>query len=195
MQMTTKGRLAVVAMIDVAVRSADGPVALCTIAARRNISMSYLEQLFGKLRREGLVRSVRGPGGGYVLARPAETISVADIVRAVDDAAGVQEADLQPAFGGDRDRCDTSGLWRDVKARMIELMGAITLGSLVAQEPVSAPTTSTRPARRGISSEPVVKPFRTNAPNSVFALGVTLDERLGGSAPVRPGVRAARHHR
>jgi Rrf2 family iron-sulfur cluster assembly transcriptional regulator len=195
MQMTTKGRLAVVAMIDVAARSADGPVALCTIAARRNISMSYLEQLFGKLRREGLVRSVRGPGGGYVLALPAETISVADIVRAVDDAAVVQEADPQPAFDGDRDRCDTSGLWRDVKARMIELMGAITLGSLVAQEPVSAPTTSARPARRGISSEPVVKPFRTNAPNSVFALGVTLDERLGGSAPVQPGVRAARHHR
>ena len=82
MRLTTKGRFAVTAMIDLALRSGDGPVTLAGISDRQKISLSYLEQLFGKLRRFNIVDSVRGPGGGYCLARPASQITVADIVRA-----------------------------------------------------------------------------------------------------------------
>ena len=82
MRLTTKGRFAVTAMIDLALRQHMGPVTLAGIAERQKISLSYLEQLFGKLRRHSLVASVRGPGGGYCLARPMEQMSVADIIRA-----------------------------------------------------------------------------------------------------------------
>ena len=85
MRLTTKGRFAVTAMIDLALRGGDGPVTLAGISERQNISLSYLEQLFGKLRRHHLVDSVRGPGGGYCLSRPSVQITVADIVRAVDE--------------------------------------------------------------------------------------------------------------
>jgi Rrf2 family protein len=86
MRLTTKGRFAVTAMIDVALHATAGPVTLAGVAERQQISLSYLEQLFGKLRRRGLVESVRGPGGGYSLAREATKISVADIILAVDEA-------------------------------------------------------------------------------------------------------------
>src|SRR5471030_3173710 len=83
MRLTTKGRFAVTAMIDLALRSSNGPVALAAISQRQQISLSYLEQLFGKLRRHELVESTRGPGGGYMLARRAENVTVADIIIAV----------------------------------------------------------------------------------------------------------------
>ena len=85
MRLTTKGRFAVTAMIDLALRSSNGPVALAAISQRQQISLSYLEQLFGKLRRHELVESTRGPGGGYSLGRKAEEITVADIIVAVDE--------------------------------------------------------------------------------------------------------------
>ena len=85
MRLTTKGRFAVTAMIDVAMHGTKAPVTLAGVSQRQKISLSYLEQLFGKLRRHGLVESVRGPGGGYRLARGAETISVADVIVAVDE--------------------------------------------------------------------------------------------------------------
>ena len=85
MRLTTKGRFAVTAMMDLAMRGEDGPVALASISERQKISLSYLEQLFGKLRRHKLVDSVRGPGGGYCIARPLDQVRVADIIRAVDE--------------------------------------------------------------------------------------------------------------
>lgn len=85
MRLTTKGRFAVTAMIDLGLRQAAGPVTLAAISQRQQISLSYLEQLFGKLRRNGLVESTRGPGGGYTLGRPAEEITVADIILSVDE--------------------------------------------------------------------------------------------------------------
>ena len=85
MRLTTKGRFAVTAMIDLALNSGDGPVTLAAISERQKISLSYLEQLFGRLRRYGLVESVRGPGGGYCLARPDADITIADVVRAVEE--------------------------------------------------------------------------------------------------------------
>ena len=85
MRLTTKGRFAVTAMIDLALREDGGPVTLAGIAERQSISLSYLEQLFGKLRRHGLVSSVRGPGGGYCMAKPLPEVTVADIIVAVDE--------------------------------------------------------------------------------------------------------------
>src|ERR1700741_5284484 len=85
MRLTTKGRFAVTAMIDVAMHCGDGPVTLAGVSERQKISLSYLEQLLGKLRRHGLVDSVRGPGGGYNLARGADAVSVADVILAVGE--------------------------------------------------------------------------------------------------------------
>jgi Rrf2 family iron-sulfur cluster assembly transcriptional regulator len=171
MRMTTKGRFAVTAMIDLALRAAGGPVALSAISLRQKISLSYLEQLFGKLRRDGIVESVRGPGGGYALARGTGSISVADIVAAVDDRSGDPVAPEPPPAPGDGARCDTSDLWRDLDARMLEFLASISLETLVAGQRARGISVDGVPPRRGISLEPVVKPIRTDAPNSVFALG------------------------
>jgi Rrf2 family transcriptional regulator, iron-sulfur cluster assembly transcription factor len=179
MQMTTKGRFAVVAMMDVAVRSTNDPISLSAIARRRKISLSYLEQLFGKLRRSGLVRSVRGPGGGYVLALPAASISVADIVIAVDDSTELGQDDMDDEFEQGKGRCDTSQLWRDIHAKAIEILGAISLKSLALQQQRNVPPAEEKPRHRGISSEPVVKRIRTTAPNSVFSLGASLSKAHG----------------
>ena len=130
MRLTTKGRFAVTAMIDLALRSGDGPVTLAGISERQKISLSYLEQLFGKLRRYSLVDSVRGPGGGYCLARPASKITVADIVRAVDEQLDATQC------GGhencrDDERCMTHELWTTLNAKMYEYLTSVTLADLV----------------------------------------------------------------
>src|SRR4029450_7607690 len=110
MRLTTKGRFAVTAMLDLALNSTHGPVTLSGISGRQKISLSYLDQLFGKLRRRELVESVRGPGGGYNLARDASRVSVADIVRAVEEPIDSTQC------GGrenchDNTRCMTHDLW------------------------------------------------------------------------------------
>src|SRR2546428_3920232 len=103
MRLTTKGRLAVTAMLDLAMHGGKGPVTLAGISQRQSISLSYLEQLFGKLRRHTLVDSVRGPGGGYTLARGLERVSVADIITAVDEPPGATPC------GGEGKRPDAQG--------------------------------------------------------------------------------------
>ena len=130
MRLTTKGRFAVTAMIDLALRSGEGPVTLAGISERQKISLSYLEQLFGKLRRYSLVDSVRGPGGGYCLARPGSKITVADIVRAVDEQLDATQC------GGkencrDEERCMTHELWTTLNAKMYEYLASVTLADLV----------------------------------------------------------------
>jgi Rrf2 family transcriptional regulator, iron-sulfur cluster assembly transcription factor len=130
MRLTTKGRFAVTAMIDLALRGADGPVTLAGISERQKISLSYLEQLFGKLRRYSLVDSVRGPGGGYCLARPFERITVADIIRAVDEPLDATQC------GGkenckDEDRCMTHDLWATLNLKMYEYLSSVSLADLV----------------------------------------------------------------
>ena len=130
MRLTTKGRFAVTAMIDLALRCADGPVTLAGIAERQRISLSYLEQLFVKLRRFELVSSVRGPGGGYTLAQPMELVTVADIIAAVDEpldatSCGGKENCL------DEHRCMTHDLWTNLNRRMQEYLQSVTLASLV----------------------------------------------------------------
>lgn len=130
MRLTTKGRFAVTAMIDLALRSGDGPVTLAGISERQKISLSYLEQLFGKLRRCSLVDSVRGPGGGYCLARPTVQITVADIVRAVDETLDATQC------GGkenckDEERCMTHELWTTLNTKMYDYLTSVTLSDLV----------------------------------------------------------------
>lgn len=133
MRLTTKGRFAVTAMIDLASRQAEGPVTLAGIAERQSISLSYLEQLFGKLRRHKLVSSVRGPGGGYRLARDMSRITVADIIVAVDEPLDATQC------GGkqnchDEHRCMTHDLWANLNKRMYEYLDSVTLGALVMRE-------------------------------------------------------------
>jgi Rrf2 family iron-sulfur cluster assembly transcriptional regulator len=130
MRLTTKGRFAVTALADLALNGGAGPVTLAGISERQKISLSYLEQLFGKLRRHRLVDSARGPGGGYRLARPAERISVADIVRAVDEALDATQC------GGDENckaaaRCLTHDLWAALNFRMYEYLASVSLSDLV----------------------------------------------------------------
>src|SRR2546422_9599502 len=110
MRLTTKGRFAVTAMLDLAMHGGKGPVTLAGISRRQSISLSYLEQLFGKLRRHTLVDSVRGPGGGYTLARHVERVSVADIITAVDEPLGAPECGRKENRK-DGHRCMTHDLW------------------------------------------------------------------------------------
>lgn len=157
MRLTTKGRFAVTAMVDLALRQHDGPVTLAGIAERQNISLSYLEQLFGKLRRQQLVASVRGPGGGYCLAKPLEDVSVADIIRAVDEPLDATNC------GGKRNchdehPCMTHMLWTNLNMRMFEYLSSVSLAELVRQQrpdAVPEPASYVRPARRTRRSIPV----------------------------------------
>lgn len=131
MRLTTKGRFAVTAMIDLGMRHERGPVTLAGISERQQISLSYLEQLFGRLRRQGIVDSVRGPGGGYCLARPLEDISVADIIRAVDEPIDATQC------GGlgnchDNKPCMTHELWTGLNNHIYSYLDSVHLGQLVA---------------------------------------------------------------
>jgi Rrf2 family iron-sulfur cluster assembly transcriptional regulator len=133
MRLTTKGRFAVTAMIDLAMRQHNGPVTLAGISQRQKISLSYLEQLFGKLRRHELVESTRGPGGGYTLARPMRDVSVADIIFAVDEP-------LDATSCGGKENCHDDGpcmtheLWTNLNRKMIEFLDNVTLQELVEQQ-------------------------------------------------------------
>lgn len=133
MRLTTKGRFAVTAMIDLALRQHNGPVTLAGISERQNISLSYLEQLFGKLRRHKLVSSVRGPGGGYCLAQPLDTISVADIIVAVDEPLDTTQCGGQGNCHGEDKHCMTHELWTNLNRKMFEYLASVTLDTLVDQ--------------------------------------------------------------
>ncbi|MDD2884981.1 MAG: Rrf2 family transcriptional regulator [Dechloromonas sp.] len=133
MRLTTKGRFAVTAMMDLALRGDDGPVALASVAERQGISLSYLEQLFGKLRRGQLVDSVRGPGGGYCIARPLDTVTVADIIRAVDEQLDATQCGGQENCQ-DEHRCMTHELWSTLNAKMFDYLASVTLADLVERE-------------------------------------------------------------
>ena len=138
MRLTTKGRFAVTAMIDLALRQGQGPVTLAGISARQEISLSYLEQLFGKLRRHEIVESVRGPGGGYNLARRAEEVSVADIIIAVDEPIdATQCGGKENCHGGDHQhgaRCMTHDLWATLNEKMVDYLDSVSLKDLVDRE-------------------------------------------------------------
>ena len=133
MRLTTKGRFAVTAMIDLGMRHQRGPITLAGISERQRISLSYLEQLFGRLRRQGIVDSVRGPGGGYTLARPLEEISVAAIIRAVDEPIDATQCGGLGNCHDDRE-CMTHDLWMSLNTRIYDYLESVTLGELVGKQ-------------------------------------------------------------
>src|SRR6266566_43821 len=133
MRLTTKGRFAVTAMVDLALRQNRGPVTLAAISERQHISLSYLEQLFGKLRRAKLVSSVRGPGGGYNLARGLQEISVADIVTAVDAPLDATKCGGKENCHDDK-RCMTHELWANLNTHIFAYLRSVTLEQLVRQQ-------------------------------------------------------------
>lgn len=133
MRLTTKGRFAVTAMMDLALRGDDGPVALAGVSERQKISLSYLEQLFGKLRRYSLVDSVRGPGGGYCIARPLNMVTVADIVRAVDEPLDATQCGGRENCLDDH-RCMTHDLWTALNAKMYDYLSSVTLADLAERQ-------------------------------------------------------------
>ena len=129
MRLTTKGRYAVMAMVDLAKHSQGQPVALADIADRQGISLSYLEQLFAKLRRNELVNSVRGPGGGYLLARPAEATPISDIILAVDEPLRATRCAPGSERGctGSATRCLTHDLWDELSEQIHLFLSSVTL--------------------------------------------------------------------
>jgi len=144
MQLSTRGRYAVMAMVDLATRQAIGcecgPVCLAEIAGRQQLSLAYLEQLFGKLRRAGLVASARGPGGGYRLARPSDRITVADIVDAVQEPihatrceTGTGGCMAGPVPGAMGEQCQTHDLWYELGRQIALFLQGVTLADVVSQ--------------------------------------------------------------
>jgi len=143
MRLTTKGRFAVTAMIDLALRQHNGPVTLAGISQRQKISLSYLEQLFGKLRRHELVESTRGPGGGYSLARPMRDVSVADIIFAVDEPIDATNCGGKQNCHEDGP-CMTHDLWTDLNKKMVEFLDGVSLQDLVDKQRQHAQQEPTR---------------------------------------------------
>ena len=169
MRLSTKGRFAVTAMIDVALREKLGPVPLSDIAVRQQISLSYLEQMFSKLRQEGLVCSTRGPGGGYTLGLRTDQITVADIIGVVEDAPPKPKAPDVVSSDMAQD------LWDAMNAKVLDFMQSVTLRSLVLEQLAKGVKIEQKPApNRGVFKKPTSQMLRTTAPNSVFALGQSL---------------------
>ena len=129
MRLTTKGRFAVTAMVDLTQRGGKGPVTLAAISERQKISLSYLEQLFAKLRKNDVVASVRGPGGGYCLSRPASKISIAEIVVAVDEPLDATNCDRQGNCK-DGQPCSTHELWLGLSDKIYEYLQQVNLQQL-----------------------------------------------------------------
>lgn len=135
MKLSTKGRYAVMAMVDLARQSAGRPIALAEIAQRQEISLSYLEQLFAKLRRAGLVDSVRGPGGGYMLARTADETRISDIILAVDEPIRATRCHPSSAAGckSDKSRCLTHDLWEELGNQIHLYLSSVSLEDVVCR--------------------------------------------------------------
>lgn len=132
MKLSTKGRYAVMAMADIALNADGAPVPLVGIAQRQEISQEYLEQLFAKLRRAGLVDSARGPGGGYTLTRDPDDVRIADIIQAVDEPLQVTRCQgdaIEGCVGGDK--CVTHELWAALGRQIVGFLSAVTLGDVV----------------------------------------------------------------
>jgi len=133
MRLTTRGRFAVTALLDLAMQRSKGPVKLAEISKRQQISLSYLEQLFTKLRQRKLVDSVRGPGGGYCLAKKMEHVSVADIILAVDEPIDSTQCGGKENCLNDN-KCMTHDLWKNLNALIFDHLGSINLKQLVDEQ-------------------------------------------------------------
>ena len=152
MKLTTKGRYAVTAMLDLALHYQQGAVTLSEIAKRQGISLSYLEQLFARLRRNGLVDSVRGPGGGYTLAMAPAKITVAQIVITINENIDATRCGGDQNCQGD-ERCLTHYLWQSLSERIHEFLDSITLADLVSEPNVHEVAERQRECERERNSE------------------------------------------
>src|SRR3990167_641854 len=153
MRLTTKGRFAVTAMIDLALRQNNGPVTLAAISQRQRISLSYLEQLFGKLRRHGWVESTGGAGGGYARARKAADITIADIIVSVGEPIDATQCGGKENCLGDSGRCMTHDLWATLNQRVVEFLDSVTLQKLVDEQLAKGLQIEEKPmVRRAIST-------------------------------------------
>ena len=157
MRLTTKGRFAVTAMVDLAMRGGKAPVTLAAISERQKISLSYLEQLFGKLRRNRIVESVRGPGGGYYLARPGSKISIAEIVIAVDEPLDATKCGGKGNCFGENQQCITHDLWMGLNAKIYNYLEEITLQQLVDSN------SNRNPDLPQVMLQKSIKPFTVSA--------------------------------
>lgn len=157
MRLGTRARYAVTAIVDLASTCGGAPVTLADIAARQAISLSYLEQLFARLRRCGLVRSVRGPGGGYLLARPAEETSIAEIIAAVDEpihSSGCGGADAPAGCRGGEGRCLTHDLWDGLDRRIRRYLHTVTVADVCCRRLPPDEAAAHEVARDAIAAAP-----------------------------------------
>ena len=170
MRLSTRGRFAITAMIDLALREKGYPVPLSDLALRHGISLSYLEQVFAKLRHHSLVESTRGPGGGYTLGFRGDSITVADIIGAIEEVGD--------PHGTRKERegvLDTQALWDSLHTAVFEHMKTITLKSLAdAQRANGFKVVERRKATKGVLAAPERQFARPMIPNSVFALGQSM---------------------
>lgn len=153
MRLTTKGRYAVTAMLDLALHGSETPVALAEIAERQHISLAYLEQLFARLRKRGLVQSARGPGGGYRLERPTHAITVAQVIEAVDESVDATRCGGRKNCHGEQP-CLTHDLWQDLSSEIRGFLDRISLRDLIERQGRLGPGSARkvvlrRPARQG----------------------------------------------
>ena len=154
MKLSTKGRYAVMAMVDLASTSQGRPVSLADIAERQEISLSYLEQLFAKLRRGGLVSSVRGPGGGYLLAHLAEETRVSDIILAVDEPIHATRCTPGQPFGcrANKSRCLTHDLWEELGNQIYLYLSSVTLADIVGRRVLGTSGLFTRNEKESVAA-------------------------------------------
>lgn len=143
MKLSTKGRYAVTALADIALNGGEGPVTLAEISERQDISLAYLEQLFVRLRRAGLVESVRGPGGGYLLARPADELRISDVMSAVDERLNAMgcEGRIEEGQGCARSReaCLTHKLWEQLSAHVHVFLSRTTIADVIEDRMTPCP--------------------------------------------------------
>lgn len=155
MRLSTKGRYAVMAMVDLAATSKGSPVALADIAERQEISLSYLEQLFARLRKGGLVKSVRGPGGGYLLALPAESTRIADIILAVDEPIRTTRCANGTPQGcrTNRTRCLTHDLWEELGNQIHIYLSSVTIADVVERRIIGTSTATALRSCAAVAAE------------------------------------------
>ncbi len=155
MKLSTKGRYAVMAMIDISQHSAGEPVSLAEIAARQDISQEYLEQLFAKLRKVGLVESARGPGGGYRLARPQAEIAISEIIIAVDEPLRVTRCEGDAVEGCVKgERCCAHDLWSSLGRQMMYFLDSVTLDDVVEKRNLALSATIKQAKDRHVRPQP-----------------------------------------
>ena len=152
MKLTTKGRFAVTALLDIATHESSHPVTLAAISARQSISLSYLEQLFNRMRKKNLVKSIKGPGGGYMIAKNYDAISVKEIITSVDEKIDSTQCGGQENCH-EGDRCITHDLWTSLNLKILDFLDSLTLDDLVKKQLVCQQTIQFKKKRNATAAK------------------------------------------